>query len=73
MLAALSFGRPSSRYSRLRSTIGGSDDTTVKKLNGARLFTPSVLTVDVHAIGRGTTLAFRRPKAFEGVTSRASR
>ena len=64
---------PPSRYSRLSRTIGGSDDTTVKKLNGARLLTPSVLTVDVQAIGRGTTLAFRRPKAFDGVTSRTSR
>ena len=45
----------------------------MKKLNGARLFTPSALTVDVQAIGRGTTLAFNSPKAFDGVRSRASR
>jgi hypothetical protein len=35
---------------------GGFALTTVKKLNGARLQIPSLLTVDTNAIGRGTTI-----------------
>ncbi len=33
----------------------GLRDATVKKLKGARLRTPSLLTVEVQAMGRGTT------------------
>jgi hypothetical protein len=36
-------------------SIGGWREATVKKLKGARLRTPSRLTVEVQAIGRGTT------------------
>ncbi len=36
-------------------SMGGLREATVKKLNGARLCTPSRLTVEVQAIGRGTT------------------
>ena len=32
---------------------GGSGQTTLKKLNGARLVSPALLMVDTHAIGRG--------------------
>ena len=35
--------------------IGGTTQTTVKKLNGARLVRPPALTVDAQPIGRGTT------------------
>src|SRR3712207_3577998 len=40
-------------------SIGGTVDTTVKKLNGARLRSPAALTLDTHAIGLGTTLPIR--------------
>jgi hypothetical protein len=36
-------------------SMGGLREATVKKLKGARLRTPSRLTVEVQAIGRGTT------------------
>ncbi len=39
--------------------VGGSPQTPMKKLKGARLFTPSALTVETHAIGRGTTQPIR--------------
>jgi hypothetical protein len=39
--------------------VGGSWQTPMKKLKGARLFTPSGPTVDTHAIGRGTTQPIR--------------
>ncbi len=35
--------------------VGGSWQTPMKKLKGARLLTPSALTVETQAIGRGTT------------------
>ena len=37
--------------------VGGSDDTPVKKENGARFAEPSSLSVDVQAIGRGAIVA----------------
>jgi uncharacterized membrane protein YdfJ with MMPL/SSD domain len=50
-----------------------SNSTIMIVVEGQKPLGPDALTVDVHAIGRGTTLAFKRPKAFDGVTSRASR
>ena len=38
------------------TTIGGSKDRLVNWLNGARLGTPSMLSDDTHAIGRGTQI-----------------
>jgi hypothetical protein len=38
-------------------TIGGLAEATVKKECGARFGTPPALSVDIHAIGRGTTSA----------------
>ena len=38
-----------------KAMVGGSPQTPMKKLKGARLCTPSGPTVDTHAIGRGTT------------------
>jgi hypothetical protein len=46
---------PSGRGPTLMQSIGGWREATVKKLKGARLRTPSRLTVEVQAIGRGTT------------------
>ncbi len=42
-----------------KAIVGGSLHTPMKKLNGARLFTPSAPTVDTHAIGRGTMQPIR--------------
>jgi hypothetical protein len=39
----------------LTMTIGGSSASTLKKLNGAALVTPSRPRVDTNAIGRGVT------------------
>ena len=39
----------------LMQSMAGLRDATVKKLNGARLGTPLLLSVEVQAIGRGTT------------------
>jgi hypothetical protein len=36
-------------------SMAGLREATVKKLNGARLRTPFLLSVEVQAIGRGTT------------------
>ncbi len=41
------------------ATVGGSPQTPMKKLKGARLLTPSAPTVETHAIGRGTTQPIR--------------
>ena len=38
-----------------KAIVGGSPQTPMKKLKGARLFTPSGPTGETHAIGRGTT------------------
>src|SRR5215217_2609878 len=45
----------SGRGPTLMQSIGGWREATVKKLKGARLRIPSRLTVEVQAIGRGTT------------------
>ena len=37
-----------------KSTVGGSKVTFWNWLNGARLWTPSRLIVEIHPIGRGT-------------------
>ena len=42
-----------------KAMVGGSWQTPMKKLKGARLFTPSAPTVETHAIGRGTTQPIR--------------
>jgi hypothetical protein len=57
MLLRVSFASrsPSARGPTLIQSIGGLREATVKKLKGARLRTPSRLTVDVQAMGRGTT------------------
>ena len=55
MLRPESFGRPSRRRSMLTMTTGGSSASTLKKLNGAALSTPSRPRVDTNAIGRGVT------------------
>src|SRR5215203_895734 len=48
-------------------TVGGLEQTALKKLNGARLCTPSELTDDTHAIGRGTTQPMSTLYAADGV------
>src|ERR1051325_8336347 len=51
-LASVSF--IGSRQTGQKSTTGGSPQTALKKLNGARLFTPDADVVETNAIGRGT-------------------
>ena len=55
MLRAVSFGVPSSRSLGQNPTIGGLAPSTLKKLNGARLTTPSGPNVVTQAMGRGVT------------------
>ncbi len=57
MLPKVSFVTRSlpTRGPTLMHSIGGWREATVKKLKGARLRTPFRLTVEVQAIGRGTT------------------
>src|SRR5262245_49349437 len=54
MLVTVSFLLPSRRLDE-NAIVGGSLQTPMKNENGARLYTPSALTVDTHAMGRGTT------------------
>ena len=54
------FSLPSGLRAMVKEIIGGTTHTTVKKLNGARLVTPSALTVDAQPIGRGTTAPVSR-------------
>jgi hypothetical protein len=42
------------------TTIGGDEDTALKKLNGARFPTSLADTVETQAIGRGTTELIKR-------------
>ena len=49
------FSLPSGLRMMVSEIIGGATHTTVKNENGARLATPSALTVDAQPIGRGTT------------------
>src|SRR5688500_6671343 len=48
-------GGRSTRGPKLMQSIAGLREATVKKLNGARLHKPFLLSVEVQAIGRGTT------------------
>jgi hypothetical protein len=43
----------------VKTSTGGFELATVKKLNGAALKAPSVLIVETKAIGRGTTEPIR--------------
>src|SRR6267154_3938877 len=54
------FSLPSGLRAIVSEIIGGITQTTVKKLNGARLVTPLVLTVEAQPIGRGTTAPVSR-------------
>ena len=62
MLATNSPVSSALRWESLRGLLanmmkGGVPETTLKKLYGARLTTPSRLTVEIQPIGRGTTSA----------------
>ena len=57
MSFGVSFGVPSGRDCKPRTTSAGSSLNTLKKENGAALTTPSLPTVVTRAIGRGTTSA----------------
>jgi hypothetical protein len=46
---------PLSRGPPENAIVGGSPQTPMKKLKGARFRTPAPSTVETHAIGRGTT------------------
>ncbi len=56
MLAAVSFMLPSLLTSGQISSVGGVWVTTWKKLNGARLGTPSADRLETQATGRGVTV-----------------
>jgi hypothetical protein len=55
MFLSVCFSLPSGLRAMVSEIIGGTMQTTVKKLNGARLVRPSLLNVDAQPIGRGTT------------------
>ena len=49
------FSLPSGLRAMVSEIIGGTTQTTVKKLNGAKLVRPLPSTVEAQPIGRGTT------------------
>ena len=49
------FSEPSGLRAMVNEIIGGTTQTTVKKLNGARLVRPCPSIVDAQPMGRGTT------------------
>src|SRR6185436_19254636 len=63
MLRAVSLGPPSARSPGHTPTIGGELPSTLKKLNGAALTTPSGPRVVTQAMGRGVTRETRRAYA----------
>ncbi|MNR32915.1 hypothetical protein D3C85_1505460 [compost metagenome] len=55
-LRRVSFSSPPSRVVMFTIRVGGSSLITWKKLNGARLLTPSFDRVETQAMGRGVTV-----------------
>ncbi len=55
MLRVVSLGEPSALCCRPSTMSAGFSENTLKNENGAALTTPSGLSVDTSAIGRGTT------------------
>ncbi len=55
MFLSVCFSLPSGLRAMVSEIIGGTTQTTVKKLNGARLAWPCAFTVEAQPIGRGTT------------------
>ena len=53
--SSVCFSLPSGLRMMVSEIMGGATHTTVKNENGARLETPSALTVEAQPIGRGTT------------------
>jgi hypothetical protein len=56
----------------LTPTIGGSFETRVKALKGARLSSPSADLLVIQAMGRGTTTPVRSRYAVDATRSSAS-